>query len=275
MLAMRVVAATGVLLAAAACGSQPVVQVAEEKPDSVAHAGRWQYHFTSLEELIATSDLVVVGEVTAVERGRVQPDPDPASRIGLRDVTLTISETLKGTAPGAAIVIEEIGYDADGSFELDDMPWSQLGDVGVFFLKQFEGQPAGHFRQIHPDGRILTHYRADDGQSRMYHATVEMFSHTQLGETLAELAPGSAAENVRQAAATVVTEGIEPQRPFYEILSELEPDSAIGSTGNTGGGNTGGGDTGGGDTGGGDNGNGPVVPGGTSTTPDGDEEVTE
>lgn len=263
MFAMRVAAATGMLLAVAACGGQPAVPVAEERPDTVAHAARWHYHFTSLEELVATSDLVVVGEVTAVERGRLQPDPDPASRIGLRDVTLAISETLKGTAPGTAIVIEEVGYDADGSFELDDMPWSQLGDVGVFFLKQFEGQPAGHFRQIHPDGRILTHYRADDGQSRMYDGTVEMFSDTQLGETLAELTPGSAVEHVQQAAATAVTEQVEPQRPFYEILSELEPAGATGPTGATGG-------------------DGPVVPGGTSTTPDGtsttpdgDEEVTE
>ena len=254
MLVVRTAAVAAVLLAAAGCGSQSPVPVAEEKPDTIAHSGRWHYHFTSLEELVATSDLVVVGEVTGIERGRVLPDPDPASRIGLRDVTLAISETIKGTAPGAAVVIEEVGYDADGSFELDDMPWSQLGDVGVFFLKHAKGQPADRFRQIHPDGRILTHYRDDDGQSHMYDGTVEMFSHTSLGAALTELAPGSAAGHVRQAAVAVVTEQIEPQRPIYEILSELEPNNATGGTSNTGGG---------------DGGNVPAEPGGTGATPGG------
>ena len=267
MFALRAAAAVAaLLLALAGCGSQPPAPVAEEKPDTVAHAAWWHYHFTSLEELVATSDLVVVGEVTTIERGRVQPADDPYSGIGVRDVTVTVSETLKGTAPGTA-VIEESAYFGDGSsFEYVDMPWSRLGDVGVFFLKHFEGQPVDRFKQIHPDGRILTHYRGDDGQSRMYDGTVEMFSHTPLGDTLTELAPGSAAEHVRQAAVTVATEQIEPQRPFYEILSELEPDNATGGTTNTGG----------------DGNFEPVAPGGTSTTPGGTsttpgsgEEVTE
>ena len=47
----------------------------------------------------ATSDLIVVGEVTAIERGRFHPDPDPASRIGYRNVTLAVSETLKEVLP--------------------------------------------------------------------------------------------------------------------------------------------------------------------------------
>jgi hypothetical protein len=234
--------------------------VADEKPDTIAHAGGWHYHFTSLEELIATSDLVVVGEVTAIERGRVQPSDDPYSAIGFRDVTLTISETLKGTVPGTTVVVEESAYFGDsGSFEYEDMPWSRIGDTGVFFLKHSAGQPAGHFVQINPDGRILTHYR-DDGQSRKYDGTVEMFSHTVLGDTLAKLAPDSAAGHVRQAAVTVATEETEAQRPLYEILSELEPDNAIGSTNAAG------------ITG---DDEGPVTPGGTGTTPGGGEEATE
>lgn len=231
----RRAAAAALLLAAAACGSQPDLPAAQEKPDTVAHGSWWHFHFNSLEELAATSDLVVVGEVTSIERGRVQPADDPYSGIGVRDVTVTISETLKGTAPGPTAVIEEAGYGADGrSFEFADMPWSQVGDIGVFFLKHFEGQPADRFTQIHPDGRILTHYRGDDGQSRMYDGTVEMFSHTQLGDALTELAPDSAAEHVRQAVVTAAAEQIEPQRPFYDILSKLEPDDSTSDGGDTG-----------------------------------------
>ncbi len=222
-----------VVLAAVACGSDSSLQAADEKPDTVASAHWWNYHFTSLEEMVATSDLVVVGEVTAIERGPM-PTDDPGG-IGLRNVTVTISETLKGTAPGAAVVIGEAGYDADGSFELADMPWSRLGDIGVFSLKHYDGLPANHYRHVHPDGRMLTHYRGEDGQSHMYEGTVETFSHTSLGATLTELAPDRAAEHVRQAAVAVVTEEIEPQRPFYESIFEIEPDDAdTGAINNTG-----------------------------------------
>lgn len=231
-LVMRV-AATAAVLLAAACGSESSVPTAEEKPDTIAAAHWWPYHFTTLEEMVATSDLVVVGEVTAIERGPM-PIDDPDG-IGLRNVTITISETLKGSATGTTVVVGESGYHSDGSFEIDDMPWSQLGDIGVFSLKHYDGQPANHFKHIHPDGRMLTHYRGEDGQSHMYDGTVEMFSHTTLGATLAELAPDRAAEHVRQAAVAVVTEEIEPQRPFYESIFEIEPDDTnTGGINNTG-----------------------------------------
>ena len=248
-----------VVLAAAACGSDSSLQAADEKPDTVASAHWWNYHFTSLEEMVATSDLVVVGEVTAIERGPM-PTDDPGG-IGLRNVTVTISETLKGTAPGAAVVIGEAGYDADGSFELADMPWSRLGDIGVFSLKHYDGSPANHYRHVHPDGRMLTHYRGEDGQSHMYEGTVETFSHTALGAALTELAPDRAAEHVRQAAVNVVTEGIEPHRPFHESIFEIEPDDT-----NPGGINN---------TGSGTDSSVPVGPGEPGTTSESGGEVTE
>ena len=228
-------ASAAMVLVAASCGGGSSVPAAEERPDTVAVAHWWSYQFNTLEEMVATSDLVVVGEVTAIERGPM-PTDDPDG-IGLRNVTVTISETLKGTAPGATVVIGESGYHSDGSFELSDMPWSRIGDIGVFSLLHHEGQPADHFRHIHPDGRMLTHYRDEDGQSRMYAGTVETFSHTALGEVLTELAPERVAAHVRQAAVTVVTEQIQPQRTIQELIFGTDPDdSSPGGTGNTGGG---------------------------------------
>ena len=242
-------AAAAIVLLVAACGSESSLQADDEKPDTVALV-EWSYHFTTLEEMVATSDLVVVGEVTAIERGPM-PTDDPDG-IGLRNVTVTISETLKGIAPGTTVVIGEMGYDAAGSYEPADMPWSRLGDIGVFSLKHYDGLPANHYRHINPDGRMLTHYRGEDGQSHMYEGTVETFSHTTLGATLTELAPDRAVEHVRQAAVAVVTEGIEPQRPFYESRFEIESDDT-----NTGGINN---------TGSGTDSNMPVGPGEPSTT---------
>ena len=225
---------------AASCAAESSVPAAEEKPDTIAVAHLWPYQFTTLEEMVATSDLVVVGEVTAIERGPMPAD-DPDA-IGLRNVTLTISETLKGTAPGATVVIGEAGYYpgkagyfSSGSFEYADMPWSRLGDTGVFSLRHHDGHPADHFVHIHPDGRMLTHYRGEDGQSQMYAGTVETFSHTALGEVLTELAPERVAAHVRQAVVTVVTEQIEPQRTVQELIFGIESDdSNTGGTSNTG-----------------------------------------
>ncbi len=223
-----------VALLAVSCGDDNSVPTAEERPDSIAVAHIWPYQFTNLEDLIATSDLVVVGEVTAIERGPV-PTDDP-DWFGRRNVTVTISETLKGTAPGATLVIGEAGYHSDGSFEYADMPWSRLGDVGVFALLQHEGQPADHFVHIHPDGRMLTHYRGENGESQMYAGTVETFSHTALGEVLTELAPERVAEHVRQAVVTVVSENIQPQKTVQELIFGTDPDdsdpSAVNNTGN-------------------------------------------
>ncbi len=244
-----------IALLTAACGNESPLQAEDEKPDTVVASSWWPYHFTSLEELVATSDLVVVGQVTAIERGPM-PTDDPDG-IGLRNVTVTISETLKGTAPGSTVVIGEAGYYNDGStvvsYESADMPWSRIGDVGVFSLKHYDGLPVGHYRHIHPDGRMLTHYRGDDGQAQLFDGTVETFSHTTLGAALTELAPDKAAEHVRQAALAVVAEEIEPQRPFYESIFDIEESGNAQTSGNN-------------DTGGGTDSDPPVGPSEPGTT---------
>ena len=211
-----------------ACSEGDDLSVNDERPDTVAHADFWMYRFTSLEELTATATLVVAGEVTAVERGRTMHLDDPPS-LTVRDVTITIAETFKGTAPGATVIIEESGHRADGtSFEIDVMPWSRVGDRGVYFLSQNSALPDDRYVQLDPDGRILTHHHVD-GQSQPYE-TAQVFSHTALGEALGELAPDSVASRVRQAAATVVSENIQPQKSIPERLAELEDEENRGGT---------------------------------------------
>ena len=226
--------AAAVLLLAGACSGGDPVSVADERPDTTALGSFWMNHFTSLEEMTATAVLVVSGEVTAIERGRTLSADDPLSTtITVRDVTITIAETFKGIAPGATVIIEEEGHLDDGtSFEFAEMPWSRRGDKGVFFLTQGPTQPVDRYVQIVPEGRILTHHHVD-GQSQPYE-TAELFSHSALGTALGELAPDSVADRIRQAVATVVNENIEPQKPIYEFLAELEPEDNTGAADNTG-----------------------------------------
>ncbi len=228
-----------VMLLAGACNRSEEVSVANERPDTIALGGLWIYHFASLEEMTATADLVVSGEVTSIVRGRTLNADDPRSTtITVRDVTITISETFKGTAPGATVTIEESGYRDDGtSYEFAEMPWSRLGDRGVFFLVQASNQPVDRYVQIVPEGRILTHYNVD-GEFQAYD-TAEVFAHSTLGTALDELAPDSVAGRIRQSVTTVVDENIEPQEPDYSVLAELEVQENRGDIGNTGAGSDG------------------------------------
>ena len=224
-----------VLLLAGACSGGDPVSVDDERPDTIAHGGMWSYHFTNLEEMTATADLVVSGEVTAVQRGRTLNADDPLSTtLTMRAATITIAETFRGTALGATVVMEQVAYnDDDGSsFEIAEMPWSRIGDKGVFFLKQDSTQPVDHYVQIVPDGRILTHHHVD-GQSQPYE-TAEVFSHSALGTALGELAPEMVDGRIRQAVATVVNENIERQKSVPEFLAELDSDDNTGSSDNTG-----------------------------------------
>ncbi len=208
------------LLVVASCGSNST-SVEHEKPDRIAVGHWWPFHFDTLEEMVATSDLVVVGEVTAIARGPVLTD-DPDG-IAKRLVTLTISETLKGATTSDSVIIEESGYDSYGSFEVADMPWSRLGDKGVFSLKHYEGHKPNHFSHVHPDGRMLTHYKDNQGNSQAYENTVKTFSHTTLGETLATFTPANVVNQVKASVVRVVNEQIEPQRPFQESIFNIDP----------------------------------------------------
>ncbi len=192
------------------------------------------YHFTGLDEMTATASLVVSGEVTAVERGRTFNADDPLSTtITVRDVTITIAETLRGTAPGATVVVEEEGHFDDGtSFEYAEMPWSRVGDKGVYFLAQSSSQPDDRYVQIVPEGRILTHHHVDE-LSQTYE-TAEVFSHSALGADLSELTPNSVAGRVRHSVVTVVSENIQPQKSISEVLAELEVKDDSGTPGDIG-----------------------------------------
>ena len=215
-----------------ACSGGDELAVNDERPDTVALGTIWLYNFTSLEEMTATATLVVSGEVTSVERGRTMHVDDPPT-LTVRDVTITIAETFKGTAPGATVVVEEDGHLGDGtSFEMHGMPWSRVGDRGVYFLEQNSLLPDDRYVQIVPDGRILTHHHVG-GQSQPYE-TAEVFSHTALGTALGALAPASVASRVRQSAATVISENIQPQKSIPERLAELDADDDSGTLGNTG-----------------------------------------
>jgi hypothetical protein len=87
-----------------------------------------------LAGLLALSDLVVVGTVDSVERGRLIDGAEGAS-IESALVTIDVESVASGEDPGATVVVEEEGWLADGRrIALDGANPTEPGDRGLWFL---------------------------------------------------------------------------------------------------------------------------------------------
>ena len=209
------------LVLAACSGSTEQRAAKEEKPEVIALTSVWHYSFDSIETMLATSDLVVLGEVTAFRQGRLLFPQEPDTSHRLRESTITISEVLKGEYTGTTLILEEQGYFSDGTpYELGEMPWSVVGDIGVFFLKRNAFFPENHFGQIHPDGRILTAFRDPINGTVVSLDKATSFSHTPLAEQLESLAPDLVRDNIAVAVERVVSEAIVAQKPIWELIAD-------------------------------------------------------
>jgi hypothetical protein len=180
----------------AAPSSVDAVEVASDAP-----------RFASLDELVAASDLVVRGEVTATERGRWFGDGEGTTRIQSRLVTLRIDEVLAGEAPaettpagetsagadraGLDLLVEEEGWLEDGApLVIDGAAPSAVGDAGVWFLVSTGDPETGAWIVVSAQGRYLVDgdvLRGADGDDPLI-AEVEGRS---LDELVAELAAAS------------------------------------------------------------------------------------
>jgi hypothetical protein len=124
-------------------------------PEAVAvHAAGPTY--TTLADLVAASDLVVVATVTELADGRTLTDPaDPDAGIRTRLVTVEVSQVLAGTAP-APLVIEEEAALLDGTpIVVNGVEPSRRGDRGVYFLVAGGTADAPYHALVNEQGRYL------------------------------------------------------------------------------------------------------------------------
>jgi hypothetical protein len=155
------------------------------------------FYFSSLPQMVATSDLVVEGTVESVEPGRVVGEGDAAIQFG--QVTLSVNRVLFGKTEFSSVVLEEFGLEYGHP--------SQVGDHGLYFLTQKnDGQGPEFFRIVNSQGRYL-----DDGRSKLI-AIDDEFVWVKLieGMSLSEL------ETEVEAAARAVRQGkVEPAKPNF------------------------------------------------------------
>lgn len=112
------------------------------------------FDFTSLEQMLATSDVVIAGTVLDVEPGRVVgSEADP---VQLLQLTINVDEILYGDLPtGSAqtILVEESAGSLEGAQETVGIYGSKAGDNGFYFLGWKDG--TSYYYLVNSEGRFL------------------------------------------------------------------------------------------------------------------------
>jgi hypothetical protein len=120
--------------------------------------------FTTLDELIDASDVVVIGRAVSVAPGRLFAAGDSAGFVSQISM-IEVGAVLAGPDPGATIALEEEATMPDGrSVIVDGLRPTHVGDQGIFFL--IRGDPElRYFASAGTVGRLLrSSLRAgDDG----------------------------------------------------------------------------------------------------------------
>lgn len=219
----------GVLAAAialvATSGCSPTTAPTEDKPEYVAPAVH-DFHFNSLMSMAATADIVIIGTVESITRGRARYvcddpsgvcEPSDSNYSGqLREVSISIEMLAGGESVDGAIILEEWGYDRKGNpFEIEEAPWSRIGDRGAFFLRQWPSQPDGHFYLVHPVGRILTHRgAANESEGPTAYPHTVSFADGELADYIRGIPVTDLPEIITEAVRAAEAGDIPPQEPL-------------------------------------------------------------
>lgn len=137
----------GLIISAALAAHAGLACTTREKrphPDGVAtvHAAD-TYVFSSLPEMVATTDAVIEGTVVNVRPGRlVNEGPGIEDDVQFKDVTIQINDVLfaNGAATAAlkgarSLFYEELGWDAGKPVVVEGVDQSLRGDRGFYFLR--------------------------------------------------------------------------------------------------------------------------------------------
>lgn len=128
------------------------------KPSSVAEAREVEY-FDKVPDMAGESDMVVAGRVIETVPGRVIGEQGDGDQFQYRSVTIEVTDVITGknVEPGDALLIEEEGWDPDSGegYIVNGVAWSQVGDVGVYFLHRKTDPGPTRYRLIYSKGRVL------------------------------------------------------------------------------------------------------------------------
>lgn len=168
-----------------------ITAAASDLPTEPASSGtaREVYTVETWDDVIATSDLVVVGQATSVAPGR-GAGSDVGGRLGFRDVEVHIEDVLAGSFDGTSLTLEELGWKEGQPFTVNQARWAMPGDRMLMGLKVTDnGASATGPRYILTSsasrffldeaGEVSTNY-LDSGQANSFVTSAADLSATEL-----------------------------------------------------------------------------------------------
>ncbi len=136
-----------------------VQPLAARRPVEVTSDAR--HRFTTVDQLVGVSDVVVEGHVVATEAGRIFGTDSTAaagttSAIRSQITTVQIDTVLAGATSETVLLVEEEAELADGSpVRVDGMRAGEVGDRGVWFLVASRDPDFPGYVIVNAQGRYL------------------------------------------------------------------------------------------------------------------------
>ncbi len=184
-----VVALTAAFVGGVVFSDDSAVAPATYLPTPLAVEATSVYQFASLAEMVAASDAIIVGTVTAAEVGRPIGDPATGAIIS-RLVTIGVESALSGT-DASAVIIEEEGALADGTpIVVNGVDPTMVGDRGIWFLDRLDDAEVPTWLTINSQGRFLidgSALRGGDQRDALVQALQELSFDAQIDHVRSNL----------------------------------------------------------------------------------------
>jgi hypothetical protein len=163
------IAMTLTILAAAGCGGGEVDDEEMSEDPVRVISMREPVTFTSLEDMVISSDLVIEGHVVASQPGELRGEgPDGLGGVQFAETTVKVDRVLAGAAPGESVTVESMGWTSVGRpIEFRDGSSHHIhaaGERAIFHLvKTRRGDDRVVYRLTSSQGKFLV---APDGALR-------------------------------------------------------------------------------------------------------------
>jgi hypothetical protein len=161
----------------------------QNPPENLEASSRW--YFSDPRDMVATSDLVVLGTVTAVERDGVSDQGDVVYTTRLLHVT--VDKRLFGTMTSNPVIVEDLGWEKAGGRR--EVPWRmqgmirlEVGDRAILFLRK--DPTTGRFGLLSPQAgyRVDGPNIADTDRTDLLVRRIEAMSVSELERLIDEAA---------------------------------------------------------------------------------------
>jgi hypothetical protein len=112
--------------------------------------------FTTIDELVAASDVIVEGRIVSVDSGRTITDPaDPATGFTTALFQLNVTASYHGANTGSLIVEQEAALLDGTPIVVNDLRPHRVGDTGFWFLVRGNDDEFPYVALVNEQARLL------------------------------------------------------------------------------------------------------------------------